>query len=954
MKPNTAPAPIWSTLRLPDTLARLRVDASQGLIAADVEARAQRYGSNALHGRTGQGDRRILVNQLGALPAVILLLAALTAAVAGSFREAAAMVAVVALNALLGVVQARRAGRTLAALRGVAGPDVRVRREGQTQSVAAAQLVPGDIVLLEAGRPAPADGRLIEVAGLRMREAILTGEPAPVEKITAAIPGPDVALSYQRNMVFMGTTVVSGRGRMVVTETGMRTQLGRAAGALQEITAPRTPSQRRLARLGRDLALVTCLLVGLIAGIGALRGAAPGPTMMTAVSMAVAVVPAALPVVMTLALALGARRMFKRRARIHTLQAVETLGAVTVICADKTGVLTENQARIAACDLTGRRVDLTETYHNREPVILPDEPALPVDGEHAPLGLLLGACALCNNASLRPDPGLPGHFHAPGDPAEGALVVAAARGGLWKAALDAALPRLAEFPFDAERGRMTTVHQVIRGAGANTPLAPFLARQFPLLPDFWIAFTKGSVAGLAEISESVWVEDHPEPLDAVWRARLAAIHDELTGQGLRVIGVAFRAIAPERDAFAETAPQPPSGLDLERGMILVGLVGLFDPPRPAVPAAVAACHAAGIRPVLLTGDAPLAAGQIAAALGISAGGRILTGSEIARMTPAALRGVIEDVSVFARVGPEHKLGIVQALQSRGHIVALTGDSLDDAPALKAADAGASLGIAGTDVSRAAAALTLGDDHFGTLLAAIEAGRGVADRIRKFIGFALAGNLGKVLVVLIAPLLGLPLPLNPLQLLAMNLVGDGVLGIGLSAAQDGRDTLRRPPDRHTQGLFSRGLGLHVLGGGILIGAIGLNVSLAAGTREMSELRWDTLVMTTLVFAQAFRALALRAGRGAPAGLGLPANNPLAAAVLLVVALQLAVIYTPALNSLLGLAPLSAGELIAAIGAASLVLWVSELVGWLRSGGCGTGWGRARERAGNAKIGAREAV
>ncbi len=930
MNRNRVPAPIWSTLSLPDTLARLRVDASQGLIAADVEARGQRYGPNVLRGRAGQGDWRSLVDQLGALPAVILLLAALTAAIAGSLGEAAAILAVVALNALLGLVQARRAGRTLAALRGGAGPDVRVRREGQTQSVAAAQLVPGDIVLLAAGQPAPADGRLIEVAGLRMREAILTGEPAPVEKITAAIPDPDVALRYQRNMVFMGTTVVSGRGRMVVTEIGMDTQLGRAAGILQDIAGPRTPSQRRLARLGRDLALVTCLLVGVIAGAGALRGASSDLTMLTAASMAVAVVPEALPAVVTLALALGARRLLKRRARIHTLHAVETLGAVTVICADKTGVLTENELRVTACDLTGRRVDLTETYHNREPAILPDEPAPPVDGEHAPLGLLLGACALCNNARLRPDPGMPGHFHAPGDPAEGALVVAAARGGLWKAALDAALPRVAEFPFDAERGRMTTVHQVTRRAGADTPLAPFLARQFPLLPDFWLAFTKGSVAGLAEISDSVWVEDHPEPLDAAWRARLAAIHDELTGQGLRVIGVAFRAIAPERDAFAETDPQPPSGSDLERRMTLVGLIGLLDPPRPAAPAAVAACHAAGIRPVLLTGDAPLAAGQIAAALGISAGGRILTGPEITQMTPAALRGVIEDVSVFARVGTAHKLSIVRALQSRGHIVALTGDSLDDAPALKAADAGAALGVAGTEVSREAAALTLLEDHFGTILSAVEEGRDVADRIRKFSGFALAGNLGKALVVLIAPLLGLPLPLNPLQLLAMNLVGDGVLGIGLSATADARGARGRPPDQHPQGLFSRGLGLPIIGGGILIGAVGLNVSLAAGTREMSELRWDTLVMATLVFAQAFRAIALRAGRGSPAGLGLPANTPLLVAVLLVVALQLAAIYTPALNGLLGLAPLSAGELAAAIGAASLVLWVSELVGWLRRG------------------------
>jgi Ca2+-transporting ATPase len=929
MNRNRVPAPTWSTLSLPDALARLRVDASQGLIATDVEARAQRFGPNTLHDRTGQGDRPILLARLGDWLTVILLLAALTAAVAGGVREGAAIVAVAAFNALLGWVQTRHAGQTPAGLRGGPGPDVRVRREGQIRSVAAAQLVPGDIVLLAAGQPAPADGRLIEVAGLRMREATLTGEPAPVEKITAAIPGPDVALRHQRNMVFMGTTVAAGRGLMVVTETGLRTQLGRAAGALQEIAAPRPPAHRRLARLGRHLALVIGLLVGLIAGIGVLRGAAPGPTMMTAVSMVVAAVPAALPVVTTLALALGARRMFKRRARLHTLQAVETAGAVTVICADQTGVLTENQVRFIACDLTGRRVDLTETYHNREPVILPDEPAFPVEGEHAPLGLLLGGCALCNNARLRPDPSMPGHFHAPGDPAEGALVVAAARSGLWKGALDAALPRVAELRFDAERGRMTTVHQVARRAGADTPLAPFLARQFPLLPDFWLAFTKGSVTGLAEISDAVWVEDHPEPLDAAWRARLAAIHDELTGQGLRVIGVAFRAIAPERDDFfAETDPQPPSGSDLERGMTLVGLVGLLDPPRPDAPAAVAACHTAGIRPVLLTNGAPLAAGQIAAALGINAGGRILTGSEIARMTPAALRGVIEEVSIFAGVGSEHKLGIVQALQSRGHVVALTGDGVDDAPVLKAADVGVALGVAGTAITQAAAALTLDDDHFGTILSAVETGRGAAGRIRKFLEFALAGNLGKALVVLVIPLLGLPLPLNPLQLLLIGFVMDSILGFGLIATWDERDALRRPPDRQGAGLFSRGLGLPILGGGLLIAAVGLNVSLAAGTLEMSELRWDTLVMTTLVFAQAFRALALRAGRGAPAGLGLPTNTPLLIAVLLVIALQLAAIYTPALNGLLGLAPLSAGELIAAIGAASLVLWVSELVGWLR--------------------------
>jgi len=710
---------------------------------------------------------------------------------------------------------------------------------------------------------------------------------------------------------------------MVVTETGMRTQLGRAASGIQEIVAPQPPLQRQLTRLGRDLTLVTCLLVGVIVGAGALRAAPPEQMVVTAVSVAVAVVPAALPVIVTLAAAHGGRRMLRRRARIQTLRAAETLGAVTVICADKVGVLTENQTHVTACDLTGRRADLSETYHDREPVILADEPAPPVDGENAPLGLLLGACALCNNASLRPDPALPGHFHAPGDPAEGALVIAAARGGLQKAALDAALPRVAEYPFDAARGRMTTVHRITRSAGASTPLAAFLARQFPLLPDFWIAFTKGSVAGLTEISEFVWVADHAEPLDETWRARLAALHDELTGQGCHVYAVAFRAIAPELDDFAETAPRPPSGSALECKLTLIGLVGLLNSPRPDVLTAVAACHAADIRLVLLTSDAPLAASHAAATLGINPGGRILTGPEIAQMTPAALRGVIEDVSVFAGVGPGHKLNIVGALQSRGHIVALTGAGVDDAPALRAADIGAALGVSGTAVAKEAAALTLLDDHFGTLLAAVEEGRRVSDRIWRFIGFALAGNFGKALVVLVAPLLGLPLPLNPLQLLAMNFLADGVLGLGLNASRETPLPARRPASP-----FNRSLGLSILGGGLLIGAIGLNISLAAGTREMSEFRWDALVMTTLVFAQVFRAIALRAGRGAPAGLELPTNTPLLAAVLLVVVLQLAAIYTPALNRLLGLAPLSAGELIAAIGAASLVLWISELVGWLR--------------------------
>jgi len=945
---STSTSSAWYALSLPDVLARLHVGASQGLTLAEVETRHQRYGPNQITERGGRGRLQIFLSQFTGLLVVILIVAAIVSVLVGDRKDAIAILAIVVLNAILGFVQEYRAEQAMAALKQLAVPVVRVRREGETREIPATELTPGDIVLLEAGNLAPADGRLVESANLRIQEAILTGESEPIEKVTAAVSGADLPLGDQRNMTFMGTTVTYGRGLMVVTEIGMSTQLGRVADMIQGVESSTTPLQRRLDQLGRGLALAALLLVGVILGLGLLRGEDLNLLIMTSISMAVAVVPEGLPAVVTITLALGAQRMLKRRALIRKLPAVEALGSVTVICSDKTGTLTENRMTVTVLDLAGHRVDLVETYQHREPVVLPDEPR-PDDCEQPPLNLLLTAGALCNDATLRPDPSRPGYYHALGDPTEGALVVAAARFGLWKATLEQAFARVSELPFDSERKRMTTVHSVDRGPGKpgdksasgfvlSTCLSGHLSTPF-------VAFTKGSADGLIDVSSSVWATDHAEPLDAAWRERIAAANEQLASQGMRVLGVAFKPVEQEPDdsldywtGASKTLPTPvPAGVtqdELERDLIFIGLVGMIDPPRAEVKAAVAECKTAGIRPVMITGDHPLTARQIARELGITDDGRILTGQEVARMSVQDLERVVEDVSVYARVSPEHKLNIVQALQKRGHVVAMTGDGVNDAPALKRADIGVAMGITGADVSKEAASMVLLDDNFTTIVAAVAEGRGITDNIRKFVKFSLAGNLGKVLIVLVAPLLGLPLPLNPFQVLYMNLVTDGILGLGMSVEPVERGVMRRPPYRPSASIFSQGLGIQILWVGTLIGVIGLGVGLLAASRGMHEINWDTLILTTIIFSQVFQALAIRSNRDSLFRIGLLSNKPLLAAALIIVGLQLVVIYAPSLRSLFNVAPLSAGELALAVVASSLVLWAIELEKWLmrrRDGG-----------------------
>ncbi len=899
-----------------EVLAALTVRADRGLLPAEVEQRQRAVGYNELIERGAKGAWRILWEQLTAVMVVILIVAAVVSGLVGDLKDAIAILAIVVLYTLLGFSQEYRAEQAMAALKKLSVPMVRVRRNGQVQEMSARELVPGDILLLEAGNLIPADARLLEAANLRIQEATLTGESEPVEKKIAPMTGENLPLGDRRNMAYMGTIITYGRGLAVVTHTGMNTELGKIADLIQSAGHEQTPLQRRLDQLGKQLAVVALVVAALVFILGILRAEDVRLMFMTAVSVAVAAVPEGLPAVVTITLALGARRMLQRNALIRKLPAVETLGSVTVICSDKTGTLTENRMTVTVLDVAGRQLDLDETMRQHAPALGAEDQHAIWLKEQPALALLLTGGALCNDALLKPDPQA-GRFHSLGDPTEGALLVAAAQTGLWKDQLDQTFPRIAEVPFDSERKRMTTVHQVRlpteeRSDGDGLALISAQVSRHPV-----VAFTKGSVDGLLEISQAVWVNGAQEPLDEQWRSRVAAANQRLAQQGMRVLGVAWKPL--------EAAPRDDEMAAMEQGLIFIGLVGMMDPPRAEVKAAVETCKQAGIRPVMITGDHPLTAQEIARQLGISDSGPILTGQELERMTATELRARVEDVSVYARVSPEHKLRIISALQERGHIVAMTGDGVNDAPALKRADIGVAMGITGTDVSKEAADVVLRDDNFATIVAAVEEGRVIYDNVRKFIKFSIAGNLGKILTIMVGPLLGMPLPLLPLQLLWLNLLTDGLLGLGLGLEPAERKTMRRPPYSPRESVLGRGGLRHILWLGTFIGVLALG--LGYRTWQAGIANWQTLVFTTLALAQVAQALAIRSGQDSLFQVGLLSNKPLLAATFVTLLLQVGVIYLPFLQGFFGTQPLTAAELALSLALSSLVFVLVEVEKWL---------------------------
>ncbi len=872
----------WHQREVHELTAEQAVDPEHGLHAAEAERRLELHGPNELPSVVQRGPLVMLAAQFTDFMVLVLLAAAVVSGLIGDLIDTVAILVIVVLNAVIGFMQSWRADRAMAALKQLAAARATVVRGQQTQEVAASNLVPGDIVLLEAGNKVPADLRLIHTAQLQVDESALTGESVTVAKHTAALPdGADSALGDRLNMAFKGTTATHGRARGLVVATGSNTELGKVAQLLDPEDRT-TPLQRRLAAFGKRLALVvigSCVVI-FVAGIW--RGEQALLMALTAISLAVAAIPEALPAVVSVLLALGARRMVAVNALVRRLPSVETLGSVTTICSDKTGTLTQNKM-------------------HAELVWAQDQSWMPGDPAPGPVLLeTLRAAALCNDAhrnqagqgttnsasaSASPAPDWQG------DPTETALVVAAQSGGVDKAAQEAQWPRLKELPFDSERKRMTTLHASAEG---------------------FTGYTKGAPESVLLCCESQWTPAGALPLDA---AAVIAQADTLAAQGLRVLALA------RRDHAALPDPLLPD--QIEQHLQFLGLIALIDPPRAEAAAAVRDCITAGIMPVMITGDHPATARAIAQRLGIVADAQaeVLTGQDLATLDDAALLLRVADVQVYARVDPAQKIRIVEALQAQGEIVAMTGDGVNDAPALKRADIGVAMGKGGTDVAREAASMVLLDDNFATIVAAVREGRRIYDNIRKFVRYTMTSNSGEIWTLFLAPLVFLPIPLLPIHILWVNLVTDGLPGLALAAEPAERGVMQRPPRAHTESMFANGMWQHVLGIGLLIAGLCLGVQ--AWALATGHAHWQTMVFTVLTLSQMAHVMTIRSEGESLWQLGLGSNKPLLGAVLLTFVLQMATIYVPALNPIFKTQPLSLGELAICLGAAATVGVAVEL-------------------------------
>jgi len=858
----------WHTLASEEVLALHATSLAAGLAPDEVERRLALHGLNAIVAGRRRGPARMLLDQFADFMVLVLVASAIVASFLGEPQDTVAIVVIVVLNAGLGFVQEFRAERAMAALQALAASPARVRRGGVVEIVPTVRLVPGDVVLLEAGNAVPADLRLVDTAQLRVEEAALTGESLPVEKSSAPLADPELPLGDRRNMAYKSTVVTYGRATGVVVATGMNTELGRIATLLRDETASQTPLQRRLARFGQRLAIGVLTLCAIIFAAGMLRGEAPLIMLLTVLSLAVAAIPEALPAVVTVSLALGAAKMVRKHALIRRLPAVETLGSVTYVCTDKTGTLTQNRMEVEAYHVGGGR--------QRE---------VPTDFMAVgPWPPLLTALAL-NNDAVRGGDGAP-----TGDPTEIALFLAAERAGYEPGALAARLPRVAEIPFSSESGRMTTLHRDDQGIFVCTKGAPerVVACCTNQLGD----------AGVAPLRPDVVLQ--------------AA--GEMAGEGLRVLAVAMRRLS--------AVPPEVSPAVVEVGLTFLGLVGLRDPPRPEAREAVARCQSAGIRVVMITGDHPATAQAIGRMLGILPDGEgVLTGRELAKLSLADLATRVRTVRVYARVAPEQKILIVKALQDRGEVVAMTGDGVNDAPALRRADIGVAMGRAGTDVAREAAHMVLLDDNFATIVAAVEEGRRVYDNVRKFIKYALACNAGEIWALFLAPLVGLPLPLLPIHILWINLVTDGLPGVALAVEPAERGVMRRPPRRPDESIFAQGLGPHVLWVGLLMGTVTLLTQ--AWAYHSGSAHWQSMTFTVLTLSQMGHVLAIRSERDSLLQRGLASNRALLGAVILTFVLQLAVLYVPALHAIFKTEPLSALELASCLALSAIVPLAVEI-------------------------------
>lgn len=908
---------VWHIEAVEDVEKTLQTDITTGLSSEEVEKRLKQFGLNELEERGGKNPFLILWEQFTSTMVLILIAAAVVSGFLGKPLETIAITAIVVLFAVLGFIQEYRAERAVAALKQFAVPTVRTKRNGNVEQSSAKKIVAGDIIILEAGGVVPADLRIIESNNLLVQEATLTGESEPLEKDTHALEIPNLPLGDRVNMAYMGTTVSYGRGVGIVVATGMQTQLGRIATLIQDVEQQETPLQRQLAQVGTLLAVTGVFIAIIVMIIGLARGEPANDMFLTAVSVAVAIVPEGLPAVVTLTLALGAQRMLRRHALIRKLPAVETLGSVTIICSDKTGTLTENRMTVTVLDIAGHFVELSGTGKHPAPNLVADGDQQNIlTNQPPPLALLLVSGALCNDASLAPDPKT-GKFLPTGDPTEGALLVAATQAGLTQHDLEDQLPRVAEVPFDSVRKRMTTIHRLPETPSDSTIGLSILSS----LGSSHVAISKGSVDGLVEVASQIWVTDHAKPLTEEWRTRIQIAHDRLALNGMRVLGVTIKPI--------DTIPTKLTA-NIEEGLTFIGLVGMIDPPRPEVSQAIHTCKKAGIRPIMITGDHPLTARFIAHELGITENERVKTGQDLDRLSAEELSTIVDEVSVYARVTPEHKLRIVEALQQKSNVVAMTGDGVNDSPALKKADIGVAMGITGTDVSKEAAQMVLLDDNFATIVAAVEEGRTIFNNLRRFVKFSIAGNMAKVLVMLFAPFVGISVALLPLQLLWLNLLTDGLLGLGLGMEPADQYVMTQPPRKKDDKFLSADVRRYILVVGLFIGLTALVIGIAYYQSDSpDDLTWQTMIFTTLAFMQLGQALASRSDDASLFALGWRSNPVLLVMAGIVFLSQLAVIYVPFLESFFEIEALNLVQLSICIGAGILAFIGIESLKSLRA-------------------------
>ncbi|MBR0324630.1 MAG: calcium-transporting P-type ATPase, PMR1-type [Selenomonadales bacterium] len=857
-----------STQELED---KFKVSIHIGLTNEEVARRREKYGENRLSEERKRSWWMGFAEQFQDFMVLVLLGATLISAFLGEYTDAVTILVIVLVNAILGFVQEYRAEQSMRSLRELSSPTARVLRHGNRTEVLSAELVPGDVILLEAGDKVPADARIVEDVDLFADESPLTGESMPVHKHSRIITDEKTPLGDQANMLHAGTVITKGRAVAIVCATGMQTSVGRIAGMIQDHTAEKTPLEVRLQELGKYLVAICFAICALVVAIGVWRGEEIFLMCMAGISLAVAAIPEGLPAIVTVVLALGMQKMMRRKAIIRKLPAVETLGCVTVICSDKTGTLTQNKMTVREI------VTLSERYEVAEEQMLRCEHDTVENSVISDiLRNALETAVLCNNAVIRKrDITIGGHWRSrqesvvvDGDPTEGALTIVGTRWGIWREQLEQSMVRVGEIAFTSERKRMSVVYEKEKER---------------------ILYTKGAPDRVLELCGYYLDENGVvRALSPQLKRDIEARYEEMASRSLRVLATSYR-IVKRNETITEA---------MERQLIFTGLFGMMDPPRPEASMAIRTCREAGVRTIMITGDHPSTALAIAKEIGICQGdgGNVLTGRQIDSMTEQDFSRAIRTVSVYARVAPEHKLKIVRALKQQGEIVAMTGDGVNDAPAIREANVGIAMGKSGTDVAREASAMVLSDDNFATITAAIEEGRGIYDNIRKFIRYLLACNTGEVLTMFLTSLLGMPLPLLPVQILWVNLVTDGLPAMALGIDPNEKDSMKRPPRKPNEGVFSRGLSRKIVFRGIQIGVTTVAVFGAVYYMTGDLIKARTMALTTLVMCQMFHVLDCRSEYCNALEAGIFRNRFLIWAMATSIMMHIAVIYVPFLQEI----------------------------------------------------------